>query len=62
MGEAGRVSDDTVAEVIEMLKEEREEFLDAVSGDAAYWQMLQWTRGQRDTEGGFLWEDMGREM
>jgi hypothetical protein len=37
MGEAGHVSQETVAEVIEVLKEGREEFIDAVDGDSAYW-------------------------
>jgi len=36
-GQVGHVSDETVAEVIELLKEEREGFLDAVGDDDAYW-------------------------
>ena len=37
MGQAGHVSDETVVEVIEMLKEGREEFLVAVGDDDVYW-------------------------
>jgi len=36
MGQAGHVSDEVVAGVIEILKEGREEFLDAVGDDDAY--------------------------
>ena len=37
MAEAGHVSNETAAEVIEMLKEDRESFIDAIDNDDVYW-------------------------